>query len=108
MSYTEKINYNILYNHILSIENKILLDKNIDSKTKIVLLKTTSIARYSAYLWEDYYILKKTSSKMSVNSYDKKKWWKWIIIVAAKIASGFFSGVSGAVGASTGANRILK
>ena len=110
MSYNEKVTYKIFYNSVVSLENRILSNKKLSPSQMKNLLELTSIARYSGFLWNDFYSIKNTSSKMSFqeNSYLKKRWWKWLIIVAADVAGGAYGGVGGASGASTAANTILK
>ncbi len=109
MSYDEKITYTIFYNSVVSLENKILSNKKLSPNDMKSLLELTSIARYSGFLWNDFYNIKNTSSKKSFqeNIYIKK-WWKWLIIVAADVAGGVYGNVAGAASASTAANTILK
>jgi len=110
----DSLNYNIMKDRILSFEENILNDtqglaNTIDGSTDMsIVLKTTSIARYSFYFW---YL---NTNERSTPGYDyevhgkkKRKWWKWLVVGAADVAGGVTGGVGGALGASAGASTLV-
>jgi len=109
------LDYNIMKGRILSFEESILNDSHdlisasgITATDMDVVLKTTSIARYSFYFW---YL---NTNEIGTPSYDyevhgkkKRKWWKWLVVGAADVAGGATGGVWGALGTSAGASTLV-
>lgn len=85
------VEYDYFYKYIISLENKFLNDSKITKKDKQVILRSTSIARYSLHFWNDYY------NKYEKNDDNKqqRKWWQWTIVGVCDV-------VGGIAGASTG------
>lgn len=110
-----EISYYQFFNYIIKFEDTIKNDKSITKKDMEFILKATSVARYSTFLWGNYYYdnmsLKSLNSKMTAND-GMTTWWQWLIIGASDVAGGVAGGgafsVSGAVGASGLANTLIK
>lgn len=100
---------------IVDFENSIMNDASLNQEEKDQLLKTTSIARYSSYLWSN--TIDKADSVSSVTG--KKKWWKWLVVAVCDVAGGaagtaagsgvlsVAGAIAGAAGASSGGAALV-
>lgn len=111
--------YCFIKKKVVEFENTIANDTNLSESEKDEILRTTSIARYSLFYWNNTF-QSKLSGGESI-SVKKRKWWQWLIIgisdVAGGIAGGITTGptvigtvagvVAGAAGASSGAATLV-
>ena len=105
----DEIGYSEFKAEIVNLENDIINDR-ISLEEKEILLKTTSVARYSCYFWINELQLSNNRSER------RRKWWKWAIVGLADVAGGFVGGslmgpagaVVGAVETSSGALDIIE
>lgn len=100
---------------IVSFESSIMNDASLSQAEKDQLLQTTSIARYSSYLWST--TIDKSDSVSSVTG--KKKWWKWLVVAVCDLAGGaagtaagggvlsVAGAIAGAAGASSGGAALV-
>ncbi|WP_294210316.1 hypothetical protein [uncultured Chryseobacterium sp.] len=100
---------------IVSFESSIMNDASLSQTEKDQLLQTTSIARYSSYLWST--TIDKSDSVSSVTG--KKKWWKWLVVAVCDLAGGaagtaagggvlsVAGAIAGAAGASSGGAALV-
>jgi hypothetical protein len=94
ISFTECIDY------MLKLENEILKNASLTANDKDFLLKSTSVARHSICLWNDYYKAN-TSSKSNNSLNSPPRWVRWLIVGAADVAGGVAGG--GAFSVASGA-----
>ncbi|WP_157761389.1 hypothetical protein [Chryseobacterium camelliae] len=100
---------------IVDFEAGIMNDASLSQAEKDQLLQTTSIARYSSYLWSN--TIDHSDSVSSVTG--KKKWWKWVVVAVCDFAGGaagtaagggvlsVAGAIAGAAGASSGGAALV-
>jgi len=100
---------------IVDFEASIMNDASLSQAEKDQLLQTTSIARYSSYLWSN--TIDHSDSVSSVTG--KKKWWKWLVVAVCDLAGGaagtaagggvlsVAGAIAGAAGASSGGAALV-
>lgn len=112
-------NYCYIKSKIVELENNVPNDSNLSQSEKDVILRVTSVGRFSLFYWNNTFQSKLNGGE-SISS-KKRKWWQWLIIgisdVAGGIAGGITTGptvvgtvagvVAGAAGASSGAATLV-
>ncbi len=92
------LSYERYREYVLNLEDNIINDKTLPKNEKDAVLCSTSIARYSSYLW----LVKNPDSTA-------KKFFGWVIAgdVAGGILGAVFGGVVGAIGGASGGSSLV-
>lgn len=93
--------YSDIKERIVTWETSVQNDQNISSSEKTVLLRVSSIARYSLLYWQREFIIHDPNPAPNQK---KRKWWQWLIVGICDVAGGIAGAtVNPGVAVSTGA-----
>lgn len=93
-----QLSYDKYREYVLTLEDSIIDNKTLPKNEKDAVLYSTSVARYSSYLW--------IGNNQNSTS---KKHFGWVIAgdVAGGIIGGIFGGVGGAIGGASGGSSLV-
>jgi len=103
-----ELEYSFVKNRITDFEDYVLLDGNLNTSEKNIILTVSSVARYSSFFWYNEYQL-----YLNSGGYDnvsnpqnpkqvEKKWWKWLAVAVSDVAGAVAGGIAGSTGGPVG------